>query len=193
MTHPPPPATVLRVELLNVQPTVWRRVRVPGPLSLGELHDVLQVAMGWEDRQLYLFLIGGSLRSSGSVLEQERERLQGLGDESKWSVGELVRAGVSEFEYVYDLKGEWRHRVVVEAASLGSTEEEPLLCLAGENACPPEDVGGAEGYARFLDAFTDARPRERLRRRRALGGIWDARGFDLNRVNRDLRALMARK
>lgn len=28
-------------------------------------------------------------------------------------------------------------------------------CLAGARACPPEDVGGPEGYLNFLDAIDD--------------------------------------
>jgi Plasmid pRiA4b ORF-3-like protein len=30
-----------------------------------------------------------------------------------------------------------------------------VVCLAGENACPPEDVGGYPGYAEFLEALKD--------------------------------------
>jgi Plasmid pRiA4b ORF-3-like protein len=39
----------LKVQLREVRPPVWRRVLVPGEMSLAELHEVLQVAMGWTD------------------------------------------------------------------------------------------------------------------------------------------------
>lgn len=62
---------------------------------------------------------------------------------------------VTKFEYHYDFGDNWRHRIVVEA--LGA----PDLCLtlpiglAGESACPPEDVGGVTGYAEFQEALAD--------------------------------------
>ena len=30
------------------------------------------------------------------------------------------------------------------------------LCLEGERACPPDDVGGVDGYEEFLAAIADA-------------------------------------
>lgn len=34
---------------------VWRRVLVPASTTLRELHDILQVAMGWEGIHLLMF------------------------------------------------------------------------------------------------------------------------------------------
>jgi hypothetical protein len=34
----------LEVSIRNVEPRIWRRVRVPAELSLGRLHDVLHIA-----------------------------------------------------------------------------------------------------------------------------------------------------
>jgi hypothetical protein len=39
---------ILKVELMNVTPMIWRRVRVPANITLNLLHDkVLAPAMGW--------------------------------------------------------------------------------------------------------------------------------------------------
>jgi hypothetical protein len=59
------------------------------------------------------------------------------------------------------------------------------LCTAGENACPPDDVGGPRGYARFLAAMADPEDEEHSSMETWIGGVFDPRGFDLNRVNRD--------
>jgi hypothetical protein len=39
----------IKVTLLRTDPPIWRRVLVPADLALEQLHDVLQLAMGWED------------------------------------------------------------------------------------------------------------------------------------------------
>jgi hypothetical protein len=40
----------IKVWLLGISPMVWRRVLVPSGCTLGELHGVFQVAMGWGKR-----------------------------------------------------------------------------------------------------------------------------------------------
>ena len=47
----------VKVWLDGVSPMTWRRVRVPGSITLRELHGVIQVAMGWESFHLYQFLL----------------------------------------------------------------------------------------------------------------------------------------
>ena len=47
-----------KVTLKGSDPPIWRRFQVPD-LTLGELHDVLQVVMGWEDSHLHQFIIRG--------------------------------------------------------------------------------------------------------------------------------------
>jgi len=45
----PPEIYQLKVTLLNTSPPIWRRLLVPADVTLAQLHDVLQAAMGWED------------------------------------------------------------------------------------------------------------------------------------------------
>jgi Plasmid pRiA4b ORF-3-like protein len=47
----------VKVWLDGVSPITWRRVRVPGGITLRELHGVIQVTMGWEGLHLYRFLL----------------------------------------------------------------------------------------------------------------------------------------
>ena len=43
----------VKVWLLGISLMVWRRVLVSSTCTLGELHGVIQVAMGWEGIHLY--------------------------------------------------------------------------------------------------------------------------------------------
>ncbi len=47
----------LKITLTGSRPPIWRRVEVDGNISLGELHQVIQIAMGWTDSHLHQFIV----------------------------------------------------------------------------------------------------------------------------------------
>src|SRR5678809_60448 len=48
----------LKVTLLGTMPPIWRRLLVPADLTVAQLHDVLQAAMGWQDCHMHEFSAG---------------------------------------------------------------------------------------------------------------------------------------
>ena len=46
---------ILRIELEDIEPLIWRRIAVPTSLNLKALHNVIQAAMGWLDCHLWEF------------------------------------------------------------------------------------------------------------------------------------------
>jgi hypothetical protein len=118
---------VLRVELLGVEPLVWRGVRVPAKATLRELHGVIQLAMGWQDRHLHEYRVG-DLRI-GVRDQPELEVPDGMESEMAWTVEDVVKAGAAEFEYVYDFGGNWVHRLVLEPATRPRVPGASPLCL----------------------------------------------------------------
>lgn len=50
----------LKIQLARISPPVWRRVLVPGEIDLGEVHNVIQTAFGWNDSHLHFRLTGRS-------------------------------------------------------------------------------------------------------------------------------------
>src|SRR5487761_325215 len=161
MTKPPTPkAVALRIELLEVVPLVWRRVLVPDNSTLASLHHYLQWVIGWTDSHAHEYDVGAGLgapewwiREAGSDEEASRCR-----DERRVSVAAVVSelGPRGEFEYRYDMGDGWEHRIVIESAPASRLGDLPLpVCVAGENACPPEDVGGPRGYALFLEILGD--------------------------------------
>lgn len=116
---------------------VWRRILVPASYTLEELHGVLQVAMGWEGIHLYRFRIRAvDYGSFALCVSSPRVPL----DTFRFRKG-------TKITYDYDMTAFWRHEVRIEDC----LEPEPArfypVCIAGDNACPPEDCGGPEGYA----------------------------------------------
>jgi hypothetical protein len=49
----------MTVTLAGTGPPVWRRVVVSAAATLAQLHDVLQMTMGWENAHSHAFAIGG--------------------------------------------------------------------------------------------------------------------------------------
>ncbi len=61
------------------------------------------------------------------------------------------------------------------------------VCVGGERACPPEDVGGVGGYWRILEVLANAGHPDRDETLAWIGGAFDPECFDVNLVNRALR------
>jgi hypothetical protein len=104
-----------------------------------------------------------------------------LTDEDTVLFADLARPGAG-IHYTYDFGDNWRHVITVEEI----TEPEPGVryprCLAGERACPPEDVGGEPGYEYFLDAINNPAHPEHAHYIE-WGGSFDPAVFDLAATN----------
>jgi len=47
LPKPAPDLLLLHIELKWITPKIWRRFAVPENITLGKLHHVIQVVMGW--------------------------------------------------------------------------------------------------------------------------------------------------
>lgn len=138
----------VRLDLVGAKPPVWRRLVLPGDLTLDRLHLVIQAAMGWLDGHLHRFRTGSDQRSPYFVTSSDLEE----GDEDDDAVVEdgvrldrvLSRSG-DRLWYEYDFGDGWEHVLKVEEV----TDEPPaeVACTDGRMACPPEDCGGIWSYA----------------------------------------------
>ena len=173
----------LKIELAWIKPVIWRRIIVPETKTLGKLHDAIQAAMGWCDCQLHEFEIAG-------------ERYGIPDPDFDWGVPvrserrvRLVTAlsGSKTFRYTYDFGDGWEHRIKVEKVLPPDPALATPLCLAGANACPPEDVGGSPGYLDFVDAVSDPNHPEHDEMLDWCGGSFDPTAFDAQPVNAFLR------
>jgi len=65
----------------------------------------------------------------------------------------------------------------------------PVRCTAGENACPPEDVGSASGYTEFLAAIADPAHEDHANMLEWIGGSFDSAAFSLEDTNERLAGI----
>lgn len=179
------PVFRLKATLRGIRPPIWRRVRVPATLTLGQLHHVLQIAFGWTNSHMHQFRVGKDcfgvsdpLDAWGpDVIDEDQVRL------------EQVATVRSKLVYEYDFGDGWEHEVLVEGAEAASETNSDLLCLDGRRACPPEDCGGPYGYADLLDSLANPKRRGSAERLEWLGPNWDAERFEVDRVNQQLVSL----
>jgi hypothetical protein len=174
----------LRIALVDVAPTVWRRVAVPGGFTLDRIHRVIQYVMGWQDYHLHSFEIGNvqyGVPDPNGELD--------LHDELDFRLDALASKD-SRLTYVYDFGDWWEHEIVVETLHPAEPDERYPLCLEGERACPPEDVGGVHGYGQFLEALGDPGHPEHFAMRDWIGRRFDAEFFDPDRATVLLRRLV---
>ncbi|MGZ8940980.1 MAG: plasmid pRiA4b ORF-3 family protein, partial [Limisphaerales bacterium] len=110
-------------------------------------------------------------------------------NEKRYTVADLTEGGKKKFLYEYDFGDSWTHEVKVEKVLPPDTGFEHPVCLAGENACPPEDCGGIPGYYRFVEIIGNPKHPEHEEMKEWHGGEWDAAEFDVNSANRELKGI----
>jgi Plasmid pRiA4b ORF-3-like protein len=176
----------IKVCLRGSQPNIWRRVQVKSDITLAKLHRILQCVMGWEDAHLHQFVIQGQRYG---VPDQDRRDSRKTKDERKYELREIAAATNGQFVYRYDFGDDWHHTLEVEKTLPPEKSVRYPVCLAGGCACPPEDVGGIPGYENFLEAIADPKHPEHDELLEWIGGSFDPEAFNLNEVNRHLRAM----
>jgi len=150
-----------RVELLEIEPSIWRRIQVPADYSFWDLHVAIQDSMGWLDYHLHEFRVkkpqGRKVADIGIPdTETDRDVLAG------WEVpisAYFMEPGVAA-AYDYDFGDGWRHKVLLEGVLLREPSVKYPMCVAGGRACPPEDCGGVPGYERLLKVLSKPRTEE---------------------------------
>lgn len=142
----------LRIQLVGMDPVVWRQVLVPALVTLPKLHQIIQAVMGWQDSHLHEFEINGV--RYGQPNPEWDQGLDAVRSEAGVRLEECL-ADRKSFTYVYDFGDDWQHLIQVEEEVRADQPQSRPVCLAGEGACPPENVGGIPGYEHFLSVMSD--------------------------------------
>lgn len=171
---------IARIEahILDIEPAVSRTLELPFSLTLAQLHAVLQAAFGWTDNHLHRFEIGGL--DYGPIDPEEDDSSRRTFDSSGVRLHDFaLRYGRPvEFLYEYDFGDSWVHVLTLNTGQRDAAARYPR-CTGGSRGGPPEDSGGAPGYAEFLEAWRDPAHPGHKEMRRWAGRRFDPEHFDL--------------
>ena len=144
-----------KITLLESQPPIWRRIQVRN-CTLDRLHKHIQTAMGWTNSHLHQFEIDGERHGDPELIDDGFEDFECV-DSTIRKISEIVPKDGKRFGflYEYDFGDGWKHEVLFEGCLKAESGDRYPLCVEGECACPPEDVGGIGGYEEFLEALAD--------------------------------------
>ena len=149
----PAPIYQLKVALQGAKPPIWRRIQVPGNITLEELHSIIQICMEWDDQHLHQFLIDRtcySLPDGDDLWQASRPK-----NEAKFTLHALEKKIQPRFQYIYDFGDDWMHQISVEKILPPEEGKAYPVLITGRRACPPEDIGGIFQYNHILEVLSD--------------------------------------
>ncbi len=183
------PLYQLKISLKGSDPPIWRRVLVRSDMPLRRLHGVIQRVMGWTDSHLHQFIVGDTCYGTPDpeIMGFGRQTLS----EKSYTVADVAPAVKRSFVYEYDFGDGWNHKIVVEKILPPDPEFQHPICLAGANACPPEDCGGIGGYSELIEILADPRNLRHESMKDWLGYDLDPARFNIEIANGVLKRLKA--
>jgi hypothetical protein len=138
----------IKITLKDIKPPIWRRLQVTNDTVLEKLHEIIQVAMGWDNYHLHQFIDGDTY-----YVQPDSDYDDVMKSENGVAISQLVSGEGARFHYEYDFGDGWVHEILVEKILPVEKGTQYPVCIKGKRACPPEDVGGAWGYSDFLETI----------------------------------------
>jgi len=158
---------------------------VPPDLSLARLHDVIQIAFGWQNSHLHEFRVGRQRYGSPdpedfgfggpTIISEKKARVE---DVLGWKGAKAV--------YTYDFGDSWDHGITVEKVLPRDTALRYPLCIAGKLHGPPEDCGGLPGFYNLLEAMGDPNHPDHEEMSEWVDDGFDPLAFSADEVNAEL-------
>jgi len=92
----------MRIALEDISPPIWRRIQVTSDTTLGKLHRILQIIMGWSDYHLHEFVIDGV-----SYGKPDKEDMLKVKNEKNVVLNQVVSGERTRFTYIFDFGDFW--------------------------------------------------------------------------------------
>jgi len=182
-TNPDRDIYQLKVTLLGAKPPIWRRLLVDPDMTLAQLHEVLQIAMGWENSHMHEFRAREQRFGQPEPADPFTRTPRAESERTARLRAVLKKAG-AKIIYTYDLGDSWEHSIVLEKLLPADPSIPCPVCTDGRLACPPEDCGGIPGYYGILEAINNPDDESSEDMRDWVGGDFDPQAFSIDKVNR---------
>jgi Plasmid pRiA4b ORF-3-like protein len=101
--------------------------------------------------------------------------------------------GKKKLGYVYGFGDHLQHTIQIGKAVPLPEAQFVSFCVDGQNACPPEDVGGVDGYLNLLSILDNPAHEEHADMISWLGGPFDPTVFDLDKANERLERIKLKR
>lgn len=148
----------LQITLQDAPVAISRTIELPDTLSLNQFHLVLQAVMGWENSHLYQFEQGEQIWTHPAFLDPSFDIVSDFArDQDCEAVLCMLLQNVGDtMQYLYDFGDHWAHDIeLIAIVRREFSLSQAVTLLEAKGACPPEDVGGVDGYAQLLAAFAN--------------------------------------
>lgn len=178
----------LKISLEELDYPVWRSIVVPGGMDFDVFCRVVLETFGWTGEKASVFLNSGVGNYIWTPIEEEKLKnfeLCGV----KTVLDYFKNEGIAYF--IYDQNEQWLHKIELEEIIESTKPLRHIKCIGGKRHRPPEDVGGLNGYSKFLEIIKDPKhPRyyEKLAwaEKDTAGRMFDPDYFYILEINRRL-------
>lgn len=190
-----------RIQIKGItKPPVWRKVSIPDDFTFLDFHYIIQVALGWQNAHLFEFRdreYQSNIRIGVPYDDFfDPDFAAQTRDASHIELSAVFNQAGQKLLYVYDFGDSWVHEITLESITDG--KQKTAVCLCGKGACPPEDCGGIWGYEDIKQLFETAPASKQADDCRKWLGlkkkeVWDAKSFDIEKVNDLLKKIPVNK
>jgi hypothetical protein len=169
---------------------VWRRAIVSHDCTLDELHLLIKTGFNWEGNLRFRFYV------EVPVTFTEAKEKRSSSDSGKRYLDNSLKLGDIDFhgkkEIFYEYGAKWTINIII-MSSYQSVKDEVTRFVAGEGAAPPEVVGGPRHFSKLIDIIENGSSAEKQSAMRELGAEFSQSGFELDKVNRNLRTALSKE
>jgi len=156
---------------------VWRRAIITHDCSMEELHQLIRIGMNWKGDLRFRFYC--------ETPEGGKEYLH-----DKIKLGDIDFRGKKELVYEYGSK--WNVKVIIMSSYQGASGEMTRF-IAGDGAAPPEHVDGPRHFRKLLGFLEAGGSNDKQSAQRELGVEFVPGVYDLDKMNKCLREVLADK